>query len=410
MKIGNKEKKYIKNLLLTTVFGGVIGFINYLFNIFLARFTSESIFALYSTAIGLIYLIQIPALSIQNVLTKSVGETKKGDKERLKWTSTVIFTIFGFISSLLFIFLIPLVADSAQVSPKLILPLSVTLLLASISPVTKGILLGQEKIVLVNVILLLETLLKFGIGLLGIRMGGNIHLLILANAIPAFLSFVVALPFIKSKKEEKKKIKIPYKELLLMATSLLLLSGPYTLDLILTPENLKAEYGALSLIGKLVYFSCITIATVMFARLSNQKDDKREINTLGIAVFITFLIGIGMSLFIYIFRDLIIDLAFGGRYEAISSYFVLFGLLMAGYATVYLFANFYFSRNSYKYIFVLIFITILQFVLFSLELTTIGSVVRVQVIVYSLLLILTVLYFLFNFLLKRNVQVVKENI
>jgi O-antigen/teichoic acid export membrane protein len=402
MKIEKRDKIYIRNLLLTTVFGGVIGFINYLFNIFIARFTTESIFALYSTAIGLTYLIQIPALSIQNILTKSVGETKDGDINKFKWLSTTVFSLLGFLFSSLFLVLIPLLTDSAQISLSLILPLSITLLLAFLSPVSKGILLGKEKVILVNVILLIETFLKFGIGYLGIKIGGNIDLLILANAIPAFLSFIVVLPFLKSKKPARKRIKISYRELLLMTISLLLLSAPYTLDLIFTPENLKAEYGALSLIGKLVYFSCITVALVMFARLSNQKDDKREIKTLGIAVGATFLIGIFMSILLFLFKDLITDLAFAGKYFHISTYFITYGLLMSAYAAVYMFANFFFSRSSYMYIFVLLFITTLQFALFKSEITTVGSVIRIQSVIYILLLILTVLYFLFNFIFNKN--------
>jgi O-antigen/teichoic acid export membrane protein len=148
----------------------------------------------------------------------------------------------------------------------------------------------------------------------------------------------------------------------------------------------------------------------MFARLSNQKDDKKEIKTVGIAMFITFIIGIGMSLAIFLFKDLILELAFAGRYTDISSYFFIFGLAMAAYATVYMLANFFFSRNSYMYIFILLFITLLQVFLFRVYATDFLSVVRIQMIVYSLLLFLTLLYFLFNFIFKKNAEKVKEDI
>jgi hypothetical protein len=117
-----------------------------------------------------------------------------------------------------------------------------------------------------------------------------------------------------------------------------------------------------------------------------------------------------MSLGIFLFKDLILELAFGGRYSDISSYFFIFGLAMAAYATVYMLANFFFSRNSYMYIFILLFITLLQVFLFSSYVTDFLSVVRIQMIVYSLLLFLTVLYFLFNFIFKINVRKIKENL
>jgi len=410
MKIENEQKKYVKNLLLTTALGGVIGFINYLFNIFIARYTNDSVFALYSTAIGLIYLIQIPFISIQNILTKGVGETKKGDISELKYRSVVSLSLIGFVLSLIFLFVIPVVTTPQQISTELILPLSFTLLLTFVSPISRGIILGKERIVLFNIIWFLETVLRFVIGVVGINMGGNIDILILASAIPSFLSFLIAIPFLNSKKGEIKKIKIDYKGVLLMTVSFLLLSAPYTLDLILTPQFLKAEYGALSLIGKIVYFSCTTVAVVLFARLSNQKTNKEKMKTLTLTVIATLIIGIAMSMFIHIFKDFILDFAYGGKYQDISKYFLSFGLVMSAYAVVYMFANFFFSRDSYWYMLVLLFVTLLQIVLFNRNIVDINSVVNIQLVVYSTLFVLTLFYFIYNFIFKQNVRKIKENL
>jgi O-antigen/teichoic acid export membrane protein len=402
MKSKKTFNRYVINLLLTTVFGGVIGLINYLFNIFIARFSTEEIFGLYSTAIGAIYLIQIPAISIQNVLTKLVGENRKGDITKLKTSSIVSLGLIGFVLASVFYSSSSLFTSNMESSIQLILPLSLTLLLSFLTTIPKGILLGQEKVILVNVILLAETVLKFLMGYVGIKMGGNIHILILANAVPALLSFLITIPFIKSPKLYKKKLKIPYKSLALMTVSLLLLSTPYTLDLILTPEVFKAEYGALSLIGKLVYFACITIAFVMFSRLSNQKNNRRELETVSVTVFVTLIIGLLMTLGIYLFKDLIVDMAFRGKYTDISAYFVVFGLLMSSYAIVYMLANFFFSRDSYRYIGILFFVTVLQIFLFKTQISSFFDIIRNQVIVYSVLLVSTFSYFVYNFLLKKD--------
>lgn len=408
MVVEKKGNKYITNLLLTTIFGGVIGLINYLFNIFIARFTSENIFGLYSAAIGVIYLIQIPALSIQNVLTKYVGRTEEGDINKLKVKSFIIFGLVGFFLASLLYSSSSFFTENMEETVKVIFPLSITLLLAFLSPISKGILLGKEKITLVNVMLLLETILRFGIGYLAIKLDGNIQLLILANALPAFLSNMIALPFIKSPKSQTKNIDISYKEIILLISSLFLLSVPYTLDLILTPAHLKAEYGALSLTGKIVYFAAITVASVMFARLSNQKGKKNDLKTVGITVFITFLIGIIASFCLFFFKDLIIDLAFGGKYADISIYFVVLGLIMTAYAIVYMLANFFFARDSYRYTIILLCTAVLQVVLFKFCVTDLSSIVRNQVVVYSSLLVLTILYFLFNFIVKKDVKEIEK--
>jgi O-antigen/teichoic acid export membrane protein len=222
----NKIKKYVINLLLTTVLGGVIGFLNYLFNVGLARFTSESIFSIYAGAIGIVYLIQIPATSIQNILTKAIGETPNGDIAKFRIKSFIIFSILGSLFGVIFLLLTPLIANTASIPEYVIPSLAITFALAFISPIAKGILLGKEQIIKVNLILLSETLLRFAIGFLAIKLNGDINLIILANALPSFVSCILILPLIKTKKENTTDIKINIKELILMTVSFLLLSAP----------------------------------------------------------------------------------------------------------------------------------------------------------------------------------------
>jgi O-antigen/teichoic acid export membrane protein len=140
----------------------------------------------------------------------------------------------------------------------------------------------------------------------------------------------------------------------------------------------------------------------MFARLSNEKKKKEDLKTLRITIFITFLIGVVASIFIFLFKDLIINLAFDGKYANVSMYFIIFGLIMSAYAIVYMLANFFFARDSYWYITILLFISIIQVVLLKFYVTDLFSIVRNQVIVYSVLLVLTIIYFVFNFIINRN--------
>jgi hypothetical protein len=109
-----------------------------------------------------------------------------------------------------------------------------------------------------------------------------------------------------------------------------------------------------------------------------------------------------MTLGIYLFKDLILDLAFGGKYSGISIYFVIFSLLMSSYAIVYMLANFFFSRDSYWYIGVLVLVTVLQIFLFRTQIDSFFDIIKNQVIVYGILLVGTFSYFVFNFLLKNH--------
>lgn len=398
-----KEFGYIKNLLLTSVMGGMIGILNYVFNIVVARYTEGSVFGLFSAAMAIIYLLQIPATSIQAVITKKIGEHRKYNMNAFKWESLIIFSILGIVISTIFFLFKYQLAKISNVSQDVYIYLAIVLFLAFVSPIAKGLLLGVEKIVTVNILLFAETVLKLIMGLIAIKMGGSIPLLILANGIPALLTTLFIIPLTQLNGEKpKQRITVNYKELILTTVSFLLLSAPYTLDLILVNTSFRAEYSAVSLLGKLVYFAAITIAAVMFARLSNQKDVKAERRTLLISLAVTVGIGIAVTLGLFLFKELVINMTIGNQYLSIAPYIALFGLCMTGYAIVFMLANYFISIGSFKYIFILLFMVALQIYLFITFNNTLMQVLNNQIIVYSTLTVLTLIYLYFTFKKRKN--------
>lgn len=398
-----KDFGYIKNLLLTGVMGGMIGLLGYVFNIIVARYTSNEIFSTFSAGMAIVYLLQIPVASIQAMITKKIGENRKYDLNKFKWHSLWVFALLGVIVSLIFFFARYPLSNIASIPHELFIYLTVILLISFISPVSKGILLGTERIVTVNFLMLGEALLKLLMGIVAIKLGGSLPLLMLSNALPALLTtlFVIPLTRLDGEKVEK-KITVNYKELVLTTISFLLLSAPYTLDLILVNTEFRAQYSAVSLLGKLVYFAAITIAAVMFARLSNQTDRKAEKKTLLISLAGTIGIGIAVTLGLYLFKDIVINMTIGSQYLSIAPYIAVFGLCMTGYAVVFMLANYFISISSFKYIFVLIFMVALQIYLFVTNNSDLMQVLNNQIIVYSSLTVLTLIYLYFTFKKRKH--------
>lgn len=400
-KLEGKEKTFVLHLFLTTFLGGVIGILNYAFNVVIARYTSQEIFGTFSAALGIIYLTQISAVAIQSLITKTVAQNKGNNLNKYKWNSLIIFSVMGLVFALIFfLFKVP-IAQLASIPEELILYLAIAIIFAFASPVSKGLLLGEEKVVTVNLLLLGETILKFIIGTIAIKMGGNIPLLILANSVPAILSTVIVIPLLKYKQEKDVVIKNDWKEFILMIVAFFLLTTPFTVDLVLVNSDFRADYSSLSLLGKIVYFACITTAGVMFARLSNENDSKKQKKSLLIAVGFSTLIGIVLSLIFFFFGKTVITLSVGESYLNINKYMGVFGLCMTGYSVVYMIANYFITRGTYSYIFVLLFASILQIVLFSLRNDSLDIVVQNQIILYAILTLLTIIFLLFNF---KNIQ------
>lgn len=391
-----KDTVFLKNLFLTTILGGIIGILNYLFNIFVVKYTDKSVFSIFTAALGIIYLVQIPATSIQSFLTKIVAKNDNSNLSKYRWTALKYLGGIGILLSLIFFLFRQEISTLASVPEDIVIYLAVTLFFSFVSPISKAFLLGEEKIVAFNLLLLLETILKFAIGAVAIKMGGNIPLLILANSLPAILTTIVILPSLKPNNTGK-SIETKFTELILITIFMLLLTVPYTIDLVLVNESFRAEYGAISLLGKLVYFSCVMTASVMFARVSNENKSANKRKSLLISLTLAFCIGIVISLVYFLFTNLVISLTVGEQYISAGKYLGVFGLCMTGFAVVYMIANYFITQNVYGYIFVLLFVSILQILLFQFRNSSLNQVIQNQIIVYSVLTISTVLILVYKF-------------
>ena len=400
-----KDAKYIRNLIFTTVMGGLMGVMNYAFNVIVARYTDSSIFSTFSASMAYIYLLQIPSAAVMLMITKKVGENRKYDLTKFKWNSVLFFSILGVIFSLLFFVFRNGIANMASIPLDSTIYLTIILFIGFISPITKGLFLGQERIYAFNFIMLFETVLKLLWAVIAIQLGGSIPLLILSNCIPALITTIAILPFIKMRGgEREKKVSFNYRFLILTTVSFFLMTIPYTLDLILVNPTFRADYSAVSLLGKIVYFAAITIASVMFSRLPNQTDPKKERKTMLIAVLGTLAIGLCMTLGIFIFKDFVITWTIGEKYLSIAPYVGIFGLCMTGYAVVYMLSNYYISIESYRYIYILLVTTFLQIYLFINFNNTLIQVLQNQIIVYSVLTVLTLIYTFLIFKFKKSGQ------
>ena len=401
-KFESKEKTFLLHLFLTTFLGGVVGILNYAFNILIARYSSKEIFGIFSAALGIIYLSQISGMSIQSLVTKTIAKNKENDLNQYKWNTTISFAIIGVVASIIFfLFKVP-ISQLASIPKELILYLALAIIFAFISPVSKGLLLGQEKVITVNLLLLAETVMKFIIGIVAIKIGGNISLLIVANAIPPFLTTLFIIPMIKFEKKKDTEVKNNWKEFLLMTLSFLLLTMPFTIDLVLVNSSFRAEYSSLSLLGKIVYFACVTTSAVLFARLSNESSFTKQRKSLFLSILLSLFIGLFLSLIYFFLGEKIISLSVGDSYLKINAYLGMFGLCMTGYSIVYMIANYFIARGDYSYIWVLLSASILQITLFSTRNNYLYEVVQNQVILYTCLTLSTILFLLFNFKKNRN--------
>lgn len=413
MNIGkhiSKDRVFVNNILITIFIGVIVNFLNYLFNIFLARNLDSTDFSIYNAAIGIITLIQIPAIAIQTAITKKVASHKDFNLKKFKLKSTVQLTVVALIISLIFYLLGDVIADIANISTVYILPLTVVVFASIVSPVAKGFLLGLEKILAFNMVILLETVLKFALGFLAIYLATGISLPILAFALPPILTLILILPFVKTGKDvlPKSEIQLDYKNISLIFLTFVLLNVPFTLDLIFVNPEVRASYGALSLMGKIVYFGSVTIASLMISKLANSKKQLRR-KTLLISLVVSGLTGICISLLYCMFPNQIVEIVFGGMYLEIVEYLVPYAILMTAYALAYMVITSLLVEDSYLHIYFFVFLTALQIVLFQINNGSLYDAFLNQVIIYGILSVFVFLI-LILYIFKKNGKNYKRKI
>jgi O-antigen/teichoic acid export membrane protein len=379
----NGEKTFLRNILITILVGALVSFLNYLFNIYLARNFEEYNFGLYTAALGIIYLVQIPAAAIQTAVTKKVALKRDFDLDKFKIQSTLQLSIVALILSLLFILFGDIIANFVNIPSKYILPLGIALFGSIISPIPKGFLLGLEKIGTLNIVLLLETVLKFVMGYYAISNHLDITIPIISNILPSLLTFIFILPFVKTKgiKKPEKNINIEYRELILLFITFFLLNTPFTLDLLLVNPTVRPEYGALSLVGKIVFFASTMTASVMISKLANQEDEFRK-KTILISLGVAATTGIAISAVYFLFTDIIVKIVFDGMYVGITPYIAIYGLAMTTYAVGYMLINSLLIKDSYIHILFLTILTLLQIIMFKTNNETLYDAVFNQLVIY----------------------------
>ena len=392
-----QNKTFFNNILITLVIGVVVNFLNYLFSIYLARNLITNDFNIYNAILGIITLVQIPAIAIQTAITKKVASKRDFNLDKFKRKSTLQLVVVALIISLVFLLLRNQIAYISNIDVKYIPILSIALFISLVTPVAKGFLLGLEKILSFNMVLLFETVLKFLLGYIAITNNFGLEMIILAFCIPSIITTAFVLPLIKSKgkEEDKKEIKLNYKHISLIFLTFLLLSVPFTLDLILVNPEVRASYGALSHTGKIVYFGSITIASLMMCKLSNSQMKARKKNLI-ISLIVSTLTGGIICLVYMLFTNEILQFVYDGAYLDISKYIVPYSLSMIAYSTSYMIITSQLVNDSYSHIYILFAVCVLQVVLYNLNNNTLNDAFINQVVIYGVLFILVLLILIFN--------------
>ncbi|MBN1618174.1 hypothetical protein JW887_02410 [Candidatus Dojkabacteria bacterium] len=388
----NISIKFITDLFFSSGLNLLSGVINYFFNIVVVQNLSRESFGVFSTMINLVYLIQIPASTISMVITKKVAYNLQYNLSSFKIKYVRFFYILAVALSILIIFLSPVLVmiyflKGLNVSNIWIL--SLVLFASIISPVTKGFLQGLQKLKLVNILFFSETILKFLLGIVLVKVSDSPDLAIVAYGIPMIITSILFLPTVKFDKNKQEPIglNLNLNDFLYTFISLFLINSFFTLDVVYVNENIKSSYSALTLIAKIIFFGSTTFASVLFANLSKRANRNKKLQLLFFSVALNLVLGFGLCLMFIFFKEEMVRLMFKGLYDEVSKYVIVFSFVVSLYSSVYLLVQFLIARKDMYHFFILGAIFLLHFLLFTFNNVTLDNAVFNQSITYAVLFI-----------------------
>ncbi|GAB4157976.1 MAG: hypothetical protein Fur003_1750 [Candidatus Dojkabacteria bacterium] len=340
-------------------------------------------FSIFTAVVGIIYLIQVPAVTLQTVITKEVAENLDKDlssyrKHRLKY-----YFKLSLITGLIMLLSSRWLSNQLHI-PLMYFPIIALISVAAIlSPVIKGLLLGRQKVALVNGANLAESAMKLGIAFVALNLTKNAPLAVLGYGLPFLITALILFPLTKFEtKKAEGEVKLNGKSILIILLIYILFNNGYTIDVLLINPAIRASYGSLTLLGKIVFFGSVVTTTAMFSNIVKEKSFKERTRMFLFSLFINLLSGVTVSLAYFLFSDQITEIVFKGKYLEIAPYIGMYGLGMAMYSASYLLVNYLIAENEKRHVWILVITTLLQVTLFYFHNDSLEAAAFNQVILF----------------------------
>lgn len=401
---GNRGKivqKFAKDTIVITVLWVTAQALNYFFNIFVANELSKPQFAQYGSLLGFIYVFSVIGETLNSYITKETA--KSSDFSHKKFRKVFVNKILPYVIILeaLILGLSPLIAKWLQVDIHVFIVLTLVLAGFVIWGIIRGSFMGKQMIVFAYALVMLEAIFKYAIGYWGITNFGNVIPAILAYGAPGIVVAGIGWFIINQKEKssvKEAKIKINLKHTALIMINLILFNAIFTFDTTFLPFELRADYTAISILGKVVFFAASMTIPLMFTRISKSNDVKERKLYLLLSLSFALLVGSILTLIYKILGYDLITLLYNGKYYNIETLLPIYSIGATFYAFGLISLNYNIARNKYKSWILLAIALILQFLL----LTKLGTSLYNAVVLQTGILFTTGLFMSFITYLSIN--------
>lgn len=344
-----KNNKFLKENFILLILNFLGAGFTFFFHFYVGRTLGPTKYSIIGSILSFVYILSILFYTIQIVITRHVAQLKKEHafnklsfmiKKLLK-----IFIIFSFIITLFIFLLSPYITDFLNLDSIVYVQLiSVIVLGTLLLPLMRGIFQGLQKFNSLGITYALEGFLRLTLCIILFSLGGGvlgiIIAIILSYILPALCS-LVSLKKILKHKIEKYSFKNLYKFAFPVLIAISGMSLIYTIDVLLVKHFFSAlksgQYIAISNLGKIIYFSSITVGFVLLPKITeNLNSSKIKKKILLKSLILVFLISFPFIISYFLFPKFIIFILYGKDYLNIAHLLGKFSIFITLFSMSYL--------------------------------------------------------------------------
>ena len=347
---------FLRNSMILFVGGMAANILGYFFHLVIGRMVSIEIYGEVESLVSFMSIISVPAMAITMIATKYAACSKAennptASREVLVYLNRKI-TLYGLPVLFLALLLTPSIRRFLHLESALPLVLAWVAMWGSFYfAVAGGILTGWQKFKASSFSSACGVGAKLFFAILLIKLGFALNGIMGSFLLGALVSYAVSLFALKgilkkNRLPEKTGCRVEiFSSALLKKDILPVFAGNLAItlfgyvDMFLAKHNLDpvsaGQYGALAIVGKIIFFATGVIATVLFsmAAESNHKKD----NTWKIfqhAAFLMLLVSLAGVTFYFLFPSFALGLLFQDKYTSVSPLLGWFAILAAAFSFV----------------------------------------------------------------------------
>lgn len=317
------NRRLVRGSLVLLVFFGLYNFLNFVFQINMARMLSLEDYGVLASLFSILYISNIFSESIQTVVVKYSGINEKDSKIKhllvkfLKRGGVMGLCVF-LVYSVVSVFLVEIL----KINYTLLLLNGVLLIFVFFVPVTRGVLQGKKQFFSLGLNMVSESVIKLALSFVLVFVGWRVYGAIFGAILGSVFSFLFSFYSLRktlSHKREKSETSGIYKYTAPAFLVNFVIIVFYTVDILIAKivfdEKTAGAYAIASVLGKAIFWGVLPISKAMFPLASENKTEKNVLRS-SLILFIGLVIPAILAF--YFFPETIIKI-FSGKEVTESS-------------------------------------------------------------------------------------------